>query len=876
MIFLAGLIGFGWYQSLQNKTTSDYFLGNKSLPWVVAMFSIVATETSVLTFISIPGIAYRGNWFFLQLAFGYILGRILVSIFFLPKYFSSGITSIYEILGERFDKDIQKIASGVFLLTRILADGIRFLATAVIVQVVTGWSLPVAVLLIGVVTLIYSALGGIRTIVWVDSFQFILYLLGGLISIIYILLHSDNSALAIISDLNGAEKTKIFNFSGELFKDPYFFISAVIGGMFLSFSSHGVDHMMVQRVLGTKDLRSGQKAMIGSGIFVMLQFGIFLLAGSLIFHFFDGIPLQKDREFSSFIVDHLPIGLRGLLLAGIFSAAMSTLSSSINSLASSTIVDWFGGRSSIKTSRIVSLFWASVLISIALIFDESDSAIVIIGLQIASFTYGGLLGLFLLTKINRKFNSISLITGLISSFLIVFYLKQVGLAWTWFIMISVVVNICVTIFIDLFIKNLYSRTFIFFILTITLALGTISFFKSSVEHDKSIDSKILTDLLHKLDAKYHTIITQPERYRAQIIYTQIDRDINNLPKFTEHTFGFNPNSYFYPASTIKLPIAALALEKLNTIENIDKDTHLNILPGPDKLTGVINDSSSEDGYATIGHYIHKLLIVSDNESYNRLYEFLGREHINRRLWELGHIQTRIKHRLNLQLSINENRYTNGFQFYKDSLMVYEQPRQISELHLDIPFNDYLIGDSHYFKSKKFDRSMDFSNKNFMNLLDQHHFLIKLMFPEISNSKTQLNLTRSDYDFIRDKMSALPRESESPRYDESYYDSYCKFFLYGNSRKAIPNQVSIFNKSGLAYGFLLDNAYIVDIENKIEFFLSAVVYGNSNGILNDDSYDYDSLTIPFLADLGKAVYEYELERNKEFAPDFTYLSKLESL
>ena len=158
--------------------------------------------------------------------------------------------------------------------------------------------------------------------------------------------------------------------------------------------------------------------MIGSGIFVMLQFGIFLLAGSLIFYYFDGIALQKDREFSSFIVDHLPTGLRGLLLAGIISAAMSTLSSSINSLASSTIVDWFGGRSSIRTSKIVSLFWASVLIGIALIFDESDSAIVIIGLQIASFTYGGLLGLFLLTKINRKFNSISLIVGLISSLLL--------------------------------------------------------------------------------------------------------------------------------------------------------------------------------------------------------------------------------------------------------------------------------------------------------------------------------------------------------------------------------------------------------------------------------------------------------------------------
>ena len=444
------------------------------------MFSIVATETSVLTFISIPGIAYRGNWFFLQLALGYILGRVLVSIFFLPKYFSSGITSIYEILGERFNKDIQKIASGIFLLTRILADGIRFLATAVIVQVVTGWSLPVSVIVIGVVTLIYSALGGIRTIVWVDSFQFVLYLAGGLITILYILLQSDNSAANILTGLSEAGKTKIFNFSGELLKDPYFFLSAVIGGVFLSFSSHGVDHMMVQRVLGTKDLRSGQKAMIGSGIFVMLQFGIFLLAGSLIFYYFDGIALQKDREFSSFIVDHLPTGLRGLLLAGIISAAMSTLSSSINSLASSTIVDWFGGRSSIRTSKIVSLFWASVLIGIALIFDESDSAIVIIGLQIASFTYGGLLGLFLLTKIDRKFNSISLIVGLISSLLIVFYLKQVGLAWTWFIMISVLVNVCITFLVDIFIGGSFSKKFSVFFLTIIFIIGILSFLKRSV------------------------------------------------------------------------------------------------------------------------------------------------------------------------------------------------------------------------------------------------------------------------------------------------------------------------------------------------------------------------------------------------------------
>jgi Na+/proline symporter len=279
ILFLFGLMGFGWWQSRLNKSSADYFLGGKNIPWVVAMFSIVATETSVLTFISIPGIAYRGNWFFLQLAIGYIFGRILVSIFLLPKYFSSGVTSIYEVLGEKFGPEIQKVASGVFLITRILADGIRYLATAVIVQVVTGWSLPMAVIVIGSVTLVYSLLGGIRTIVWIDSFQFVLYLVGGLISIFYILFNMAPSASEEISELNQLGKLDFLSFGTENFlKDPWFMLSAVVGGMFLSFASHGADYMMVQRVLGTKDLESGRKAMIGSGLFVFLQFGIFLLA----------------------------------------------------------------------------------------------------------------------------------------------------------------------------------------------------------------------------------------------------------------------------------------------------------------------------------------------------------------------------------------------------------------------------------------------------------------------------------------------------------------------------------------------------------------------------------------------------------------------
>ena len=454
--FLGGFAFYGIWQSKFNKSSDDYFLGGRNLPWPVSMFSIVATETSVLTFISVPGLAYRGDWAFLQLSIGYIIGRIMVSIFLLPQYFKYGVSSIYEILGNKFGIEIQKTASGVFLITRVLADGVRFLATAVIVQLVTGWSLPVSVIIIGLVTLIYTLSGGIRTIVWIDSLQFILYLTGGILSIFFILNYLDQSFLSSIKYLYESSKLSIFDFYGNPLINPYFFISAILGGILLSFSSHGVDYMMVQRVLGTKDLSSAKKAMVGSGFFVAIQFIIFLFAGSLIFILFNGSELEQDREFTTFIINYLPVGVKGLLLAGVLSAAMSTLSSSINSLSSSVINDWMGGNKTIKESQFISLLWGMILILIALLFDESDSAIVIVGLQIASFTYGGLLGLFLLSRLDRKFNKYSLLLGLVSSFLIVFYLKLIGLSWTWFILVSVVTNIVITIFAQVFIEH-YSR-----------------------------------------------------------------------------------------------------------------------------------------------------------------------------------------------------------------------------------------------------------------------------------------------------------------------------------------------------------------------------------------------------------------------------------
>ncbi len=443
VVFLLGNILLGLFQGKSNKNNSDYFLGGHRLPWLVAMLSIVATETSVLTFVSVPGLAYRGDWTFLQLPLGYILGRILVSFILLPAYFEKGVSSIYEIIGTRFGKGMQRFASVVFLLTRILGDGIRFLATGVVVQVVTGWSLPFAVTVIGIVTLIYTISGGLKTVVWLDSIQFGLYLLGGVASIVFILLQLDADPLSVMQSLAASGKLSMIDTEGNVLFKPMVFGSAFAGGIFLSFASHGIDYMMVQRVLGCSDLGAARKAMIGSGLFVFFQFMVFLLAGSLMYLFMQGMATEKDREFATFIVSYLPSGLKGLLLAGILSAAMSTIASSINSLAASTVTDLLGGKVSLFTSKAISAGWAFVLISIALLFDESDKAIIMVGLEIASFTYGGLLGLFLLSKSKRRFRQMSLAIALLASMGIVFVLKLYGIAWTWYIVISSAINIII-------------------------------------------------------------------------------------------------------------------------------------------------------------------------------------------------------------------------------------------------------------------------------------------------------------------------------------------------------------------------------------------------------------------------------------------------
>ena len=412
------------------------------------MFSIVATETSLLTFMSLPGIGFReDNLFFLQLGLGYIIGRILSAYFLIPMYYHSNVISIYELIGKRFNIKVQKLSSIIFLITRLLADGVRFLLTAIVIQYILDIPIEYCILIIGIVTLVYSIFGGVKTIIQIDSIQFFIYVFGGLFTIIYILKTSNIDFYDSISSFFNKEIFKIS--TDSVFYDPYFFFNALIGGVFLSFCSHGIDYMMVQRALCTKDIKSAQKSMIGSGFLVFVQFIIFLFVGYLLSEFYldKNIEFTKDREFAYFIMKDLPFGIKGILIAGVLSAAMSTLSSSINALSSSSIIDLKINLGN-QTKLYIGIFWSILLMGIALFFDEGNEALIITGIKIASFTYGILLALFVLVKIDKKFSNLSLLLGMIVAFSSVLLFSFYGIAWTLLILIGFSINIGVVFLIN--------------------------------------------------------------------------------------------------------------------------------------------------------------------------------------------------------------------------------------------------------------------------------------------------------------------------------------------------------------------------------------------------------------------------------------------
>ena len=444
--YLAVVMGISAWAGRKQESASSFFLGNRNMPWGMVMLSVVATETSVLTFLSIPGLAYKTDLGFLQLAFGYIIGRWIIALFLLPKYFEEGIESTYEFIRNRWGASVQKFTSLIFLGTRILADGVRLYMTAIPLSLITGWSYPVSIIIIGLCTLGYTLIGGIRSVIWADTIQFGIYLLGAVIAFMVLDGLVDGGWSAIFETAGESSKLALFHFSfyggfTGIIQYPYQFLTAVIGGIFLSMASHGTDHLMVQRLLTCSNIKGSQKALIGSGFLAFVQFAVFLVLGTGLWVFFEGKTMESDAVFSTFIINHLPAGLAGFIVAGIFSAAMSTLSSSINALASSTMTDWLKGnrtiKNEIKTSRILSIIWAVVLIGGATLFTSRETPLVEIGLTIASFTYGGLLGFFYLGWKNPEIPSKCVVIGFISAILfMIFIVKFTLVAWPLYTLIG--------------------------------------------------------------------------------------------------------------------------------------------------------------------------------------------------------------------------------------------------------------------------------------------------------------------------------------------------------------------------------------------------------------------------------------------------------
>ena len=387
--------------------------------------------------------------------------------------------------------------------------------------------------------------------------------------------------------------------------------------------------------------------------------------------------------------------------------------------------------------------------------------------------------------------------------------------------------------------------------------------------------KIDTDFLPKLMATkpelFKELMDNADKYRLQILYTQIDRDKKNRPKFTTFGYRINNSEYFYPASTVKFPAIALALEKINNlnIKGLTKETVM--LTGAEYVrhTTATKDSTAENGLPSVAHYIKKILMVSDNDAFNRLYEFIGQEAFNETLHQKGYENTRIFHRLQVGMNKEQNRRTNPVKFLSGNEIIYQQPMIVSKKNYS-SVSPISVGKGYMQDDSVVNTPFDFTDRNFYPLLDQQAVLKSILFPVSVEPKKRFNLTEDDYKFMYKYMSQMPTESTYPNYNPTEsYPTYCKFLMYGSGKNEVVNpNIRIFNKVGDAYGFLLDNAYIVDFEKGVEFMLTTVLLCNNDQIFNDDKYDYDTIGFPFMKNLGQLIYTHELSRKRKNKADLS--------
>jgi hypothetical protein len=383
--------------------------------------------------------------------------------------------------------------------------------------------------------------------------------------------------------------------------------------------------------------------------------------------------------------------------------------------------------------------------------------------------------------------------------------------------------------------------------------------------------KFLTKLLKKHESKFENVLKDPSKYRIQILYTQIDRNKENVPHFKTYSYRLNEKEYFYPASTVKMPTAFAALEKLSSLQiaALTRNTPMLHGTGHPLQTAVTSDSTSSNGLPSLAHYIKKIFMVSDNDAHNRLYEFVGQKSLNEELWKKGLKNTRLIHRLSvLGFDQEANRHTNPVSFYKEDTLLYYQGPVYSRIERNFNLEGEKMGRGYLSRGQVVEQPFDFTERNFISISNLNDCLKSVLFPQYVPENQRFDFTEEDYRFLYQVMSELPRESNFPDYS-SLPDNYVKFFIFGDNDTArIPSNIRIFNKVGTAYGFLTDVAYVVDFEHQIEFMLGATIYVNEDGIFNDDKYEYKTIGFPFLANLGRVIYDYEKERKRKYKPNLS--------
>ena len=452
-IYLIGITLFGLRFRKRQRTLRDYFLAGRDIPWWAIALSIVAAETSTLTIISVPGLAYDGNLTFLQVVMGYVVGRFVIAFVLLPHYFRGDLYTAYELIEKRFGPQLRTVTSGLFLLTRAAAEGVRVYAVSIVVSIALGTGEVASIAIITALTLIYTFEGGLAAVIWTDVIQAAIYVAGTLVGIATIIHLVPGGWAHIYQVAESADKFRVFDFTPTFWK-PYTFWAGLLGGAFLTTASHGTDQLIVQRLLAARGLRQSKAALLSSGAAILFQFGLFLVVGVMLFAYYM-LPSahfgRADRIYPTFIVSRMPHGISGLLIAAILAAAMSNLSAALNSLSSSTIMDFFvrmrpqtDERKRIQLSRLSTIVWACILFILAVLCLHRVSRVVEVGLQIASVAYGALLGAFLLGILTRRANQPGAIAGMLCGFATELYLwLRTPVPFTWWVMIGTVVTFTV-------------------------------------------------------------------------------------------------------------------------------------------------------------------------------------------------------------------------------------------------------------------------------------------------------------------------------------------------------------------------------------------------------------------------------------------------